>query len=138
MTVMDVVAPKVELAREPAFNLGGLRVSPCRCQVSAGAEREKLQPRVMQVLVHLARFRGKVVSRDDLIVTCWGGQVVSDDAINRCIARLRRLAEAHGGFDLQTIPKIGYQLTEDVPSGAVGRSAGPLGVLWRLRSRLFQ
>lgn len=103
---------RIVLAQEAEFTLGGLRVCPAKREVIAGEVRELLQPRIMQVLVVLARRRGEVVSRDELIVACWGGFAVSDDAIQRCIARIRRLAEAHGGFCLETVPRVGYQLTE--------------------------
>ncbi|WP_297695100.1 hypothetical protein, partial [Phenylobacterium sp.] len=46
-----------------------------------------LEPRVMQVLVALARERGEIVSRDDLIASCWAGRIVGEDAINRCTFR---------------------------------------------------
>ncbi len=109
---------QIILAQESDFNLGGLMISPSRRQVIAGRGisrpvRELLQPRIMQVLVALARRRGEVVSRDEMMAVCWGGFAVSDDAINRCIARLRRLSETHGGFTLETIARVGYQLNED-------------------------
>jgi DNA-binding winged helix-turn-helix (wHTH) protein len=105
---------QIVLAQEPEFALGHLRISPSKREVIAGEHRELLQPRIMQVLVALARRRGEVVSRDELIQSCWGGYAVSDDAIHRCIARLRRLSEAHGGFRLETVPRVGYQLSEAV------------------------
>ena len=70
-----------------------MRVRPATREVAADGAPEALEPRVMQVLVALARRRGEVVSRDELILSCWGGRAVGDDAINRCIARIRRLAE---------------------------------------------
>lgn len=66
----------------------------------------------MQVLVELARRRGRVVSRQDLIDTCWGGRIVGDEAVNRCIAAIRRLAETFGGFSVTTIARVGYRLDE--------------------------
>jgi len=109
---------QIILAQESDFNLGGLKVCPSKRQVvirsslSAPAGRELPQPRIMQVLVVLARRRGEVVSRDEMMAVCWGGFAVSDDAINRCIARLRRLSERHGGFTVETIARVGYQLSE--------------------------
>lgn len=110
----DVVTPlaQIVLVQETDFSLGGLKISPSRREVAAGSHRVVLQPRIMQVLVALAQRKGEVVSRDELIAACWGGYAVSDDAIHRCIARLRRLSEAHGGFSLQTVPRVGYQLSE--------------------------
>jgi len=109
---MRAALSQIILAQEPDFPLGGLIVSPSKLQVACGGARSLLQPRIMQVLVVLARRRGEVVSRDEMMAVCWGGFAVSDDAINRCIARLRRLAEIHGGFRLETIPRVGYQLSE--------------------------
>lgn len=108
---------RIVLAEESDFSLGGLKVSPSKRQVIAGGRRDVLQPRIMQVLVVLARRRGEVVSRDELIRCCWDGYAVSDDAIHRCIGRIRRLSEAHGGFSLATVPRVGYQLMETVGPG---------------------
>ncbi len=66
----------------------------------------------MQVLVYLTRRRGETVTRDDLIATCWGGVVVGEDAIQRCIGRLRKAAAAVGGFEIQTLNRLGYRLHE--------------------------
>lgn len=66
----------------------------------------------MQALVCLARAEGRVVSRDELIKCCWNGQTVGDDAINRCIGKVRHLArwEDKTYFAIETIPRIGYRL----------------------------
>lgn len=103
----------IDLAREPSFALGGLDVRPAKLEVVAGERRETLEPRIMQVMVALARQRGAVVSREDLIQSCWGGRIVGEDSINRCIFRLRKLAEQVGGFTLETVPRVGYRLSED-------------------------
>ena len=103
----------IDLAREADFDLGHARVRPSACEVEAVGGRIRLQPRVMQVLTALARAEGQVVSRDALVASCWGGLTVGDDAINRCIQRLRRLAEteAPGAYGIETLPRIGYRLT---------------------------
>lgn len=66
----------------------------------------------MQVLVVLLRAHGNVVSRDDLVASCWEGRIVGDDAINRVLSRLRRLEDdvARGVFTIETITRIGYRL----------------------------
>jgi DNA-binding winged helix-turn-helix (wHTH) protein/dienelactone hydrolase len=107
--------PPIDLARAADFSLGALRVRPSSREVIANGAPEQLEPRVMQVLVALATRRGEVVTRDDLIEQCWDGRVVGDDAVGRCIARLRRLAEMQGGFALETIARVGYRLTETPP-----------------------
>lgn len=106
-------AGRIDLARQPDFALGAMRVLPSCRQVVAGPRSETVQPRVMQVLVALAQPSGTVVSRDRLIERCWDGVVVGDDAINRCIAKVRHLAALTDppAFEVETVPRVGYRLT---------------------------
>jgi DNA-binding winged helix-turn-helix (wHTH) protein/formylglycine-generating enzyme required for sulfatase activity/predicted esterase len=129
----DAASRPVDLAQEPDFAVGALAVRPSSREVLYGGEPETLEPRVMQVLVLLARHRGQVVSRDQLIEACWAGRVVGEDAINRCIGRVRRLAETRGGFSVETIARVGYRLTEHEPVAAA--AAGPLSSAPRERRR---
>ena len=84
---------RIDLAREADFIIGGARIRPTACEIIAGGRRIRLQPRVMQVLVALARAGGEPVAREALTEVCWGQVRVGDDALNRCIQRLRRLAK---------------------------------------------
>ncbi len=116
----------VDLARQPDFELAGLRIRPSACEAAWDGRTLRLEPRVMQVLVALARAQGEVLSRDDLITSCWRGRVVGEDAINRCIARLRRLFETSGaGLAIVTIPRVGYRLetTAAAPERTAARRA---------------
>ena len=125
----DLKSP-VDLAREADFTLGALRVSPSTREVLRGAEREILEPRVMQVLVVLFQANGRVVSRDELIARCWEGRIVGEDAINRTIGRLRRLSEVDGeaSFVVETIPRVGYRLVaspSNIPQPLVTELGAP-------------
>jgi DNA-binding winged helix-turn-helix (wHTH) protein/TolB-like protein len=104
----------VDLAHEPDFTIGAIQVGPALREVKCGSQVQSVEPRVMQVLVELVRNRGRVVSRQDLIDACWGGRVVGDEAVNRCIAAIRRVSETFGGFSVTTIARVGYKL-EEVP-----------------------
>lgn len=116
------VPGRVELAREPPFSLGLLSVHPPTRQVVALGQRLTLEPKVMQVLVALARAGGTVVTRDQLIDCCWEGRSVGNDAVDRVIGRIRVLARevARDSFKIETIPRVGYLLlpTEAEPASA--------------------
>ncbi len=103
-------SPLIELAREKDFPLGDLLVRPSMREVSGVSGKHTLEPRVMQVLVALAEARGSTVSRDELIARCWGRMVVGDDAVQRCIGKLRKLADLTGSFTIETLSRIGYRL----------------------------
>lgn len=102
----------ITLARQPDFRLGPLIVRPSLSLLAAGERTCKLEPRVMQVLVVLARRAGTVVARDDILESCWGGVVVGDDALNRCIQRLRAALREMGAdsIAIETVPRVGYLL----------------------------
>ena len=102
----------IDLAQEADFDIGSLRVRPATCQVERQGVSQTLQRRVMQVLVALAHARGSVVSQDDLIIRCWRGLSVTDDAIYRCISKLRKLAAGYPAapFTIEAIPGVGYRL----------------------------
>ncbi len=117
---------RVDLASEAAFSLGAAMVRPALLEVTAAGRTQILQPRVMQVLVALARRRGEVVSRDALVARCWDGLNVGEDAINRCIAALRKLAVASGGaFAIETVPRVGYRLAAAPASAATAVAEPP-------------
>jgi DNA-binding winged helix-turn-helix (wHTH) protein len=100
-----------ELASRADFTLGTARLSPSRLMLSAPGGPVQLEPRVMQVMLMLADARGGVVTREQLIVGCWGGPIVGDDAVNRAIAELRRaLRQTSAAVNVETIPKVGYRL----------------------------
>jgi len=104
---------RVVLANTPPFRLGQVAVEPARCRLAhSDGREEKLQPRIMQVLIALARAEGGIVTRDMLTDSCWDGRIVGEDAISRAIAKVRGLAEGigAGAFAIETVPKIGYRL----------------------------
>jgi len=111
---------EIDLADAAAFRLGALTLSPSTREVRWAGGAEIVQPRVMQALVCLAEADGAVVSRDELVRRCWGGRIVGEDAINRCIAKARQLADAAGApaFVIETIPRVGYRLRCTAPVAA--------------------
>lgn len=112
------VPGRIVLAHEPAFVIGPVRVDPPIRQIENGDDSQTLEPRVMQVLVALARANGRIVTRDELTEWCWDGRIVGEDAINRAISRLRQVATeiGKGSFAVETITKVGYRL---IRNGAV-------------------
>jgi TolB-like protein/DNA-binding winged helix-turn-helix (wHTH) protein/tetratricopeptide (TPR) repeat protein len=106
------VIARVDLAHEPDFALGRVGIQPSRREIIVEGRHETVEPRVMRVLVALARARGGIVSREDLIESCWDGVIVGEDAIRRCISQLRKAAEASGNaFSIETVSRVGYRLT---------------------------
>ncbi len=116
---------KLDLAAEADFRLGDLLVRPSTCRVIGGRGEVRVEPRVMEVLITLWRANGGTVTREQLIQCCWGGRAISDDAITRVIAKVRQLANGADDrphFLLETLPKVGYRLTDPTPPAAIVHS----------------
>jgi Tfp pilus assembly protein PilF len=116
---------RIVLARVRPFRLGAVEVRPATRELFGPAGRESVQPRVMQVLVALARADGEILTRDDLTESCWEGRIVGEDALSRVMSKLRRATEGVGrdGWTLETIPKVGYRL---LPAGQAAEGAPAL------------
>ena len=114
-----VATTAAELARWGPFRLGSTRIDPASREVRGPGGAATIEPRVMQVLLVLAHAEGGVVTRDDLSRLCWNSQIVGDDALNRAIGEVRRLARtvAADEFGVETIPRTGYRLTGAVTAG---------------------
>src|SRR5689334_10909608 len=94
-------AREIVLAQEKPVRLAAL-------EVEFRSQTTSVEPRVMQVLVALSRLGGEPASRERLIEWCWGGRVVTDGALNRSIAQLRK-ALRDPGIEISTIPRVGYR-----------------------------
>jgi len=105
----------VDLAHVDDFVLGPLSVAPSRRLISGTLSDATLEPKVMVVLVALARAGTRTLSKDDLIRQCWDGRIVGDASINRVISLLRTaLRETTGeAVQVETIPKVGYRVLLD-------------------------
>lgn len=126
----------IRLGREPMIRLGALTIEPGLRRVAHDDGREEIvEPRVMQVLVALARSGGAIITRDDLLASCWHGVIVGEDAITRVMGRLRRLAEGigEGQIKLETITKVGYRL---VPLSPAPGDAPPAAIVAHGQSTL--
>lgn len=102
----------------------------------AGAGSVQVEPKVMEVLVCLARRAGGVVTKDELVREVWEGRYVSDDVVWRSVRELRRALgdEARDSHFIETIPKRGYRLLAPVAElpqpeepAAAGCDAVPVG-----------
>ncbi|QMW21995.1 tetratricopeptide repeat protein [Sandaracinobacteroides saxicola] len=113
------------MADEPIFTLGSTIVDPAGLRVTgADGVHHSLQPRTMQVLVALFHQAGTTVSRESLNQSCWEGRIVGEDAIDRVLVQLRKLAHDSGGFHLETIRGVGVRLLAQAATTPAPAPAG--------------
>lgn len=143
-------------------NRSGLRIGdrvldPVSGELRGGTSCQRLEPKVVEVLLVLVEKAGEVVDKEEILARVWGETAVTDDVLWRCIRRLRKAfgdSARHPRF-LETLPRRGYRWLvpaevaapsapepRDVPPPAIeaspppqrsGKPSAPAG--WR-RSRL--
>src|SRR6202167_6066502 len=92
-----------------------------------------VEPQVFDLLVYLVQNRDRVVSKDDLIASVWGGRIVSDSTLTSRINAARK-AVGDSGEDqklIRTIARKGLRFVGTVRtqpnSGEPAPSGGPPG-----------
>jgi TolB-like protein/DNA-binding winged helix-turn-helix (wHTH) protein/Tfp pilus assembly protein PilF len=124
------------------FRIAVWLVQPRLNTVSNNGSTIRLEPKVMEVLVCLARHAGEPVSKEDLLQAVWPNTFVTDDVLKRSISELRRVFEddVRESRIIQTIPKRGYRLLvavepvnglQDATSAQAGRESRRTGRNWR-------
>ncbi len=101
---------RIVLAQERPFDLSALNVRPASLQLVGPGGSWQVEHKVMQLLVVLAKAGGGAVGRDEIIEICWEGRVISEDALNRCVSRLRKALQPDPRLVVEAVPKIGYRL----------------------------
>lgn len=115
--------------RQP-FRVENLFVDPEQGLIRGPGGAEQADPKVVAVLVELARRPGRIVSREALLDRIWRTSCVSDDVVSRCIYCLRGHFEAAAGDPasrgwIKTLPRRGYRL--DASVAAADRPASARG-----------
>ena len=75
-----------------------------------------VEPQVFDLLVHLIRNRGRVVSKGDLLECVWQGRIVSDSALaNRINAARTAVGDSGDGQKIiRTLPRKGFRFVGEV------------------------
>lgn len=86
------------------------------------------EPKVLELLSLFIKQPDNIISRQDILDAIWPNSLVTDNAINKLIANLRKLLgdEVKNPRYIQTVPKRGYRLIpEVVPYSESAMSASP-------------
>jgi Tol biopolymer transport system component/DNA-binding winged helix-turn-helix (wHTH) protein len=107
-------------ATKSGFQFGDVVVRPTDFVVSRDGKPISLEPKSFKVLVYLIENRNRVVTKDELMQAVWNGTAVTDNALTRVIAQLRRELgdDAKQPRYIETVPTVGYRFVADVQESA--------------------
>jgi TolB-like protein len=85
------------------------------------------EPQVLSLLFHLIENRDRLVSKDELVATIWGGRAVSDSAISSRIKSARQVLGDDGEAQrlIRTVHGRGFRFVGDVTASEAEISSIP-------------
>src|SRR5215208_4802685 len=78
------------MAAEPEFTFGPFRLDPANARLTRGRLAVPLKPKAFDVLAHLVRRAGRLVTQEELIGAVWPDTIVGDSSLKSCVRQIRR------------------------------------------------
>lgn len=82
--------------KNAVYRFGPFELDTAACELRRHGEPIPVEPRALDVLVHLVRSRDRVVSRDELVDSVWPGSFISDSALGQSVLKARRAVDDDG------------------------------------------
>ena len=113
------------------FFFGNHKRDTDRRELQRGSTPVAVEPQVFDLLKYLVENRDRVVSKDDLIASVWGGRNVSDSTLSSRINGARRAIGDNGDEQklIRTVPRRGVRFVGDVSIAPVQSKAAPVAAL---------
>jgi DNA-binding response OmpR family regulator len=92
------------------YRFGNYELDAQRCELRCAGQLVAIEPKVFEVLVYLLEHRDRVVTKEELLEQCWSGTFVSEAALTRCLAKVRKTVqpEPAGPPVIKTLYGRGY------------------------------
>jgi TolB-like protein len=104
------------------FLFGDHTLDTDRRELRRGSEPIAVEPQVFDLLIYLVQNRDRVVSKDDLIASVWGGRIVSESTLTSRINAARKAVGDSGENQklIRTIARKGLRFVGAVRTQANG------------------
>ena len=102
--------------QHPVYRFDDFVVDPETWRLTRRGQEIHLKPVVLELLLYLIANRGRLVTREELMDTVWGDTVISESALTKAVARLRKALGDDSATHryLETVHSRGYRFVADV------------------------
>src|SRR3954451_10953891 len=103
-------------AEHPDYQFDTVEVNQGAFEVRKDGVPLSLEPKSIRLLIYLIANRDRAVPKEELFAAVWTGTAVTDNALTRVIAQLRRELgdDARQPRYIQTVPTLGYRFIAPV------------------------
>ncbi|TMO61814.1 hypothetical protein CWC18_10885 [Pseudoalteromonas aurantia] len=93
------------------YKINGIFFSEVKQTLTFEKHTIELEVRESEVLAYFCKHANQQITRGELIDNVWHGQIVTDNAVNRVITKLRKALgdDAKKSTFIKTLPRIGYK-----------------------------
>jgi len=104
------------MSQHPVYRFDDFLVDPGGWRLTRDGEEIHLEPVVLRLLIYLISHRDRLVTRQELMDTVWGDTVISESALTKAAARLRKALRGDSGHPryLETVHSQGYRFVAEV------------------------
>ena len=104
------------MSQHPVYRFDDFVVDPETWRLTRDGQEIHLEPVVLKLLIYLIANRDRLVTRDELMDTVWGDTVISESALTKAVARLRKALDDDSATPryLETVRSLGYRFVASV------------------------
>src|SRR5215831_12161947 len=110
------------------FHFADFVLNTGRRELRRNSELIAVEPQVYDLLLYLVEHRDRVVTKDDLVASVWGGRVTSDATLTSRIYAVRKAVGDSGQHQklIRTIPRKGLRFVCEVRTPSTDDELGEL------------
>ena len=99
-----------------SFRFAGFELDPAAFRLRSDGQPIHVEPRALEVLLHLVTNRTRVVTKEELLDTVWGDRFVGEAALTTALRTARRAVGDSGSKQrlIRTVHRRGYQFIGEV------------------------
>lgn len=109
------------MSQQPVYRFDDFVVDPEAWRLTRAGQEIHLDPIVLKLLIYLIANKGRLVTRQELMDTVWGDTVISESALTKAVARLRKALgdDAATHRYLETVHAQGYRFIAAVEEKSI-------------------
>lgn len=113
--------------RDRVWVFAGCRLDGRTLELFVQGKLARLEPKPLELLLHLLRHAGEVVTKDELQDAVWPGRILSESVLNKAVAKLRQALGDEAQAVVKTVHGYGYRLVAPVRVESATAAAPALG-----------
>lgn len=106
------------------WSFGSCTFDEWRLELWVSGERLEVESRPLELLRHLLRHSGELVTKDELLEAVWPGRIPSESVLTKAMAKLRQALRDEDQEIIRTVYGQGYRLVTPV-SVRTAEAVGP-------------